>query len=144
MAEQKQTHLKLVYSSDAETGAYALGVDSNERYSQIRRMLRAVLDAKLTPMLTVEQACHLRTYGEDEYIPRVGSLLADVAELRSAGLDASIALGGLPAGIVLTDPARFKARFPQLSDVVPVMLAHGGVQPYTAGLPRHAASRSDA
>ncbi|BCQ24733.1 hypothetical protein NK8_29090 [Caballeronia sp. NK8] len=109
----------------------------------MRRLLRTVLDAQLTPTLTVEQACHLRIYKEDEAIPRMGSLLDDVSALRKAGLNAAIALRDLPEAIILEEPALFKAKFPHLADAVPVMLAHGGVQPYTDGLPRHGAKPTD-
>ncbi|KVP17307.1 hypothetical protein [Burkholderia ubonensis] len=105
-------------------------------YAAVKQLLRRVLKAKLTPDLTVEEACHLRVYEFGEHIPRMEHLLEDVKELRRAGLDARIQLGDVPEGIVLTDPKVFTARFPELAAAVPVMLAHDGVQPYTDGMPR--------
>lgn len=144
MSEEKQSHLKLVYSRDSSvtTRTPESAIGSNGSYVQVRRLLRAVLDAKLTPTVTIEEACHLRVYGADEEIPRMEFQLDDVKALRHAGLGTCIALDNLPAAIVIEDPAVFKARFPQLADAVPVMLAHGGVQPYTDGLPRHPATRA--
>jgi hypothetical protein len=91
--------------------------------------------AQLTPDLTVEEACHLQVYADDE-VPRMEQYLEDVQALRSAGLDARVQLGDVPEGIVIADPKVFMDRFPELASVVPVMLAHDGVQPYTDGLPR--------
>ncbi|MCG9124864.1 hypothetical protein LH460_09285 [Laribacter hongkongensis] len=95
-----------------------------------------MLKAKLTPELTVEEACHLRVYGPDEHIPRMEHFVDDVRELRHAGLGTCGPLGEIPEGIVLIDPKTFIRRFPELADAVPVMLAHEGVQPYTDELPR--------
>lgn len=146
MPEEKRPLLKLVYSSDAEIAArtYEPAISSNESYSRVRLMLRSVLDAKLTPTVTVEEACHLRVYGRDEEIPRMEHFHDDVRAMRRAGLGMRIALEDLPEAIVIDDAALFKATFPHLADVIPVMLVHGGVQPYTDGLPRHPALHSGA
>jgi hypothetical protein len=104
-------------------------------YGTVRQLLRRVLMANLTPDLTVEDACHLQVYADDE-APRMEQYLEDIKTLRSAGLDARVQFGDVPEGIVIADPDVFMDRFPELASVVPVMLAHDGVQPYTDGLPR--------
>jgi len=62
--------------------------------------------------------------------------LADLNMLRSAGLDIRVELEDEPEAIVLMEPQWFEAKFPKLVAAIPVMLASGGVQPYTNGLPR--------
>jgi hypothetical protein len=108
---------------------------AHSNYGSVRRLLRRVLMANLTPELTVEDACHLQVYADDE-VPRMEQYLEDIKTLRSAGLDARVQFGDVPEGIVISDPDVFIDRFPELASVVPVMLAHDGVQPYTDGLPR--------
>jgi hypothetical protein len=108
---------------------------ANSNYGSVRQLLRRVLMANLTPDLTVEDACHLHVYADDE-VPRMEQYLEDIQTLRSAGLDARVQFGDVPEGIVIADPDVFMDRFPELAAVVPVMLAHDGVQPYTDGLPR--------
>jgi hypothetical protein len=115
-------------------GVQSTPANSNN-YGSVRQLLRRVLMAQLTPDLTVEDACHLQVYADDE-VPRMEQYLEDMQTLRSAGLDARIQLGDVPEGIVIADPKVFMDRFPELAAVVPVMLAHDGVQPYTDGLPR--------
>ncbi|MBU9200385.1 hypothetical protein KTD31_03330 [Burkholderia multivorans] len=109
-------------------------------YGSVRMHLRKVLRAKLTPTLTVEDACHLYVFEEGAAAPAVEKYLADNRELNAAGLEVRMGLDNLPEGIVLTNPEKFKAKFPELADAVPVMLAYEGVQPYTDGLPRKASS----
>lgn len=116
-------------------GVQSTPATSPPTYGSVRQLLRRVLMAQLTPDLTVEEACHLQVYADDE-VPRMEQYLEDVQALRSAGLDARVQLGDVPEGIVIADPKVFMDRFPELASVVPVMLAHDGVQPYTDGLPR--------
>lgn len=106
------------------------------QYGSPRELLKRVLKAKLTPTLTVEDASHLSTPDLEEGLPSMEKFLADFNMLRSAGLDIRIQLDDVPEGIVITDPERFKAKFPDLAPAVPVMMAHDGVQPYTDGIPR--------
>lgn len=108
----------------------------------MRQLLMRVLKARLTPTLTVEQASHLNSPDLAGNLPSMETFLADLTLLRSAGLDAHIQFDDIPEGIVLIDPERFKARFPELALAIPAMLTHGGVQPYTEGLPRHAPALS--
>lgn len=112
------------------------GAATPARYGSPRELLKLVLKAQLTQTLTVEEASHLNSPYLEDSLPTMDKFLADFNMLRSAGLDVRIQLGDLPEGIVLTDPARFKQRFPELAQAVPVMLAHDGVQPYTEGIPR--------
>jgi len=84
----------------------------------------------------VEDASHLWVYVFDEPNPRMAYLHDDLDELRRAGLKALPRLGNKPVGIVLADAKIFVARFPELAEAVPLMLAYEGVQPYTHGLPR--------
>lgn len=106
--------------------------------------LLAVLQAKLAPDLTVEQACHLRYYGEDESLPdRLEHFHDDVSLLREAGLDAVAVLldmkspgATIPEGIVLKDEKAFAATFPELAHLIPLLKEVEGVVPYTRGLPR--------
>lgn len=114
-------------------------LESTEAPDNIPRgaILLKVLRAKLTPSLTVEQACHLDVPDlPDELVPRAETILADRKLLRAAGLDLKAANGAMPAAVVLADPSRFTARFPELSAAVPVLLACEGVAPYTQGRPR--------
>jgi hypothetical protein len=111
-------------------------------YSKVKQVLRRVLNAKLAPDLTVEEACHLRVDFDAEAVPRLEQFLDDVAALREAGLDTRFQLDDIPEGIVLRDTAVFVARFPELTGAVSVMLAYDGVQPYTDGLPRRPARLS--
>lgn len=106
------------------------------QYGSPRELLKRVLKAKLTPTLTVEEASHLNIPDLEEGLPSMEKFLADFNTLRGAGLDIRIQLDDLPEGIVITDPERFKARFPELALAVPIMMAHDGVQPYTDGIPR--------
>jgi hypothetical protein len=105
-------------------------------YLVVRRQLKAVLDAKLAPDCTIEDACHLYVPHEGDPVPRLETFLDDVQAVRNVGLDMVCELGGRPCGIVMEDPQLFRARFPELAAAIPVMLVHGGVQPYTDGLPR--------
>ena len=111
-------------------------VPSTPQYGSPRELLRRVLKAKLTPTLTVEEASHLNIPDLEDGFPSMEQFLADFNMLRSAGLDIRIQLDDLPEGIILTDPERFKARFPELAVAVPVLMAHEVVQPYTDGIPR--------
>jgi hypothetical protein len=111
--------------------------------ADVRRLLRAVLDAQLTPTLTVEQACHLDVdYMEDDELPALETIFADVGALHNAGLATSrncvdrYTNQPVPDAIMLVSPKRFKKKFPELASAIPVMLAHEGVQPYTDGIPR--------
>ncbi|HDR9103615.1 TPA: hypothetical protein QDB04_000335 [Burkholderia vietnamiensis] len=121
--------LQLISGGKSETS-------TQNQYGSVRTHLRKVLRAKLTPTLTVEEACHLYVFEEGAVAPSVEQYLADNRELNAAGLEARLGLNDLPEGIVLTNPEKFKAKFPELADAVPVMLAYEGVQPYTDGLPR--------
>lgn len=112
------------------------GAQAPKAYGSPRELLKRVLKANLTPTLTVEAACHLNGPGYEHTLPSMDEFLADFNLLRDAGLDVRIQLGDLPEGIVLADPERFTARFPELALAVPVLLAHEGVQPYTEGIPR--------
>lgn len=112
------------------------GAATPARYGSPRELLKLVLKAQLTPTLTVEEASHLNAPYLEDSIPTMDKFLDDFNMLRGAGLDVRIQLGDLPEGIVISDPERFKQRFPELALAVPVMLAHDGVQPYTEGIPR--------
>jgi hypothetical protein len=112
------------------------GKSTPKGYGSPRELLKRVLKAQLTPTLTVEEASHLNIPDLTNNLPSMEQFLADFNTLRSAGLDTRIQLDDLPEGIVITDPERFKSRFPDLAMAVPVMLAHDGVQPYTDGIPR--------
>lgn len=104
--------------------------------------LLAVLQAKLTPDLTVEDASHLRTYYEDEehLIPGWEQIWNDWSLLRAAGLDIVRAQYDdssnvtAPAAIVLRDERAFARTFPELAHLSPQLVY--GVIPYTRGLPR--------
>jgi len=134
MTERKFT-LQLIQGGAAPSPAVGVNSSTNTGYAAVRNLLRRVLKAKLTPQLTVEDACHLRPYYEDDEMPRMEQLLSDIQELRNAGLDTRRYLNDLPDCIVMADPKVFVSRFPELAAAVPVMLAHDGVQPYTDGLP---------
>lgn len=112
------------------------GAQAPKVYGSPRELLKRVLKAQLTPTLTVEEASHLNIPDLANGLPSMEQFLDDFNMLRSAGLDIRIQLDDLPEGIVITDPDRFKEKFPELASAVPVMLAHEGVQPYTAGIPR--------
>lgn len=127
MQAPKPSHLRLVVNRDS-TPPHAPVNSTN-------RLLRAVLDARLSPDVTVEQFYGGELPGADP--TAIGeTFVRAFSQLRAAGLDLKPDSDDLPGGIVLTDPEAFKARFPELAAAVPVMLAHEGVQPLTAGLPR--------
>lgn len=106
--------------------------------------LLAILKAKLTPELTVEDACHLRDLDDDEEPPEEGLLFEHLRLLQLAGLDVSCELFSvdnplarpLPPAIVLSDEQAFTSTFPELAHLVPRLVEARGVQPYTRGLPR--------
>lgn len=105
-------------------------------FHNVRNQLHRVLKAHLTPVLTVEQAAHLgRVYADGEE-PEMEELLSDLRILRNAGLDVLMNLEDEPDGIILMDPKKFLARFPELAEAIPVMIEHEGVMPYTDGMPR--------
>lgn len=110
--------------------------------SQTGTPLLAVLRAKLTPELTVEDACHLRGLGEDDDIPTFEQFREDTRLLRESGLDGSPVLidmstgTTIPEAIVLQDEKVFAATFPELAHLIPLMNEVGGVVPHTRGLPR--------
>ncbi|CAG9165223.1 hypothetical protein LMG23992_00367 [Cupriavidus laharis] len=106
--------------------------------------LLAVLQAKLTPDLTVEQACHLYVPYDDEPLPpRAEYILEDVRLLWESGLDVVPVLldmrspgTTIPEGIVLKDERAFAATFPELAHLISLLKEVEGVVPYTRGLPR--------
>ncbi|WP_250522821.1 MULTISPECIES: hypothetical protein [unclassified Caballeronia] len=110
--------------------------------SQTGTPLLAVLQAKLTPELTVEDACHLRILDEDDDVPTAEQFLEHVRLFRESGLNASpvfldMSSGTtIPPAIVLRDEKIFAATFPELAHLIPLMKEVGGVVPYTRGLPR--------
>lgn len=112
--------------------------------SQSGTPLLAVLQAKLTPDLTVEQACHLYVPYDDEPLPpRAEYILEDMRLLRESGLDVVPVLldmrspgTTIPEGIVLKDERAFAATFPELAHLIPLLKEVEGVVPYTRGLPR--------
>jgi len=116
-------------------GGASAGSGSGRR-DPVCLVLNRVLKAKLTSTLTVEDACYLTPAYPGDSVLRVETLLAQLRMLSNAGLEARLETEDLPEGIVLADPERFTARFPELAHAVPVLLAHDGVQPYTDGLPR--------
>lgn len=127
MQAPKPSHLRLVVNRDS--------IPPSAHANNTTRLLRAVLDARLTPDLTVEQLYGGELSGADT--PAVTqNFIEAFGALRAAGLDLKSETKDLPGGIVLTDPKAFKARFPELAAAVPAMLAHEGLQPFTAGLPR--------
>lgn len=128
---QKHNHLQLVYSKDAAQPA----APAPAATTYVQKLLFDVLKAKLTPTLTVEDACHHdMTYTDD--VPPVEAFLAHFQLLRAAGLDIQGPPYDAPSGIVLYDAYLFKLKFPHLEASIAPMLAHCGVIPYTFGMPR--------
>ncbi len=109
--------------------------------SQSGTPLLAVLQAKLTPDLTVEQVCHI-PIAEELLSPRAEFFLEDMRLLREAGLgtayfdEARLPGTTIPEGIVLVDERAFAATFPELAHLIPLLKEVEGVVPYTRGLPR--------
>jgi hypothetical protein len=109
--------------------------------SQSGTPLLAVLQAKIIPGLTVEDACHLRVLYEDDVL-LAEQYLEHIRLLRESGLDVSSVLtdrstgATIPEAIVLRDERIFAATFPELAHLIPLMDEVGGVVPYTRGLPR--------
>lgn len=103
--------------------------------------LLAVLQAKLTPNLTVEQVCHV-PIDEERLSPRAEFFLDDMRLLREAGLgtayfdDARLPGTTIPEGIVLVNERAFAATFPELAHLIPLLKEGEGVVPHTRGLPR--------
>ncbi len=103
--------------------------------------LLAVLQAKLTPGLTVEEVCHI-PIDEELLSPRAEFFLDDMRLLREAGLgtayfdDKRVPGTTLPEGIVLVNENAFAATFPELAHLIPLLKEAEGVVPYTRGLPR--------
>lgn len=110
--------------------------------SQTGTPLLAVLQAKIIPGLTVQDACHLRVLHEDDDVPFAEQYLEHIRLLRESGLDASPVLADRSTGatiseaIVLRDEKIFAATFPEPAHLIPLMNEVGGVVPYTRGLPR--------
>jgi hypothetical protein len=106
------------------------------RHESVEAALSTVLKAKLHPTLTVEAACNLpRPSGRRGKYVAPEMQRAQRCMLMAAGLNVETS-GKLPPGIVLTNPDAFVRKFPNLEILVGVMVAYGGVQPYTGGQPR--------
>lgn len=103
-------------------------------------LLRAVLDAQLSPGLTVEQAAHAEVYYQEEGLPSSLELMLHWRLLRQAGLNYATATDTLADAVVLENEALFCARFPELACAAPVLKTCGGVLLYTNGLPRKSRS----
>lgn len=153
MLNSKPNHLRLVISNQTPAvvsafsselahqrlpivGSPSSFASAAQNHLVVRRLLKAVLNAKLAPDCTIEDACHLGVVYEGDPVPRLETFLDDVKAVRNVGLDMVCELDGWPCGIVMKDPHLFRVRFPELEAAIPVMLVHGGVQPYTDGLPR--------
>ncbi|MDR6739119.1 hypothetical protein J2X56_001105 [Herbaspirillum sp. 1173] len=108
------------------------------QFDTVKKALRAVLEARITPTKSVEAACHMNLDMLDEHeSPSPSEYLADTRLMLSAGLQ-KCGEFELPAHIKICDVNLFLATFPHLANVVPIMLAHQGVQPYTNGEPASA------
>jgi len=102
--------------------------------NSVNQALLAVLRAQLTSTATVERATsfHLKnSMMEEQHI--LEDMFRDAGALFDAGLQRAYS----PDGIILRNPDAFAAKFPELINTIPFMLAHDGVQVGTLGQPRY-------
>lgn len=100
--------------------------------------LHAFLKAKLPSGLSIEESCDSdEITNRHQEKPSYSGLLAEQAEREAAGISAKIyeTEDGLPPAIFIDDDKLFKAAFPELADVIPLVEKAGGVVPFTYGQP---------